>query len=378
MVKTFNIKIKFNSDTDNISLTDTLMLSNRIFNFISTERFKMETCNGIMPLHQRCYKQIKQLYPNCPSQIIIRNEKDVISKYQSIRSNKKILNIPPTKNKLSLQLDKRLFTWKSDTELSITTINKRIRIKIDPYPEFIETWNKSVKKYDVSIFEKNGEFFLSIPFEIEELPLQNNDVIGLDLGLKRIVANSNGEIIKGNNFKANKRKLRCLKRKLQSIAKSKKSKSAKRKLKKIRNKEFNHTKNYIHTITKFILKNTKESVIVLEDLSKIKSKNKGKRFNNRLSQIPFYQFRQFLTYKAPLYGKKVVTVNPHYTSQLDCRGLENGIRRGCKYIALDNKILDADINAANNIRNRYLMQHSSNNLKRLMEGQATINEPIVG
>ena len=73
------------------------------------------------------------------------------------------------------------------------------------------------------------------------------------------------------------------------------------------------------------------------------------------------------------------TVNPRYTSQMDSRGLENGkrVKGTCRYVGVDNKILDADINAANNIRNRYL-QLPSSMCKNLMEGQAIVNEPYAG
>jgi hypothetical protein len=120
----------------------------------------------------------------------------------------------------------------------------------------------------------------------------------------------------------------------------------------------------------------------MEDLSKIKSKNKGKRFNNRLSQLPFFAVRSILTYKAQLYGKKVETVNPAYTSQIDHRGLVGGKRKGCRYYGSDNVILDADVNAAINIANRYvvdknLQKHSISCCKAL-DGQVNVNSPIVG
>ena len=120
----------------------------------------------------------------------------------------------------------------------------------------------------------------------------------------------------------------------------------------------------------------------MEDLSKIKSKNKGKKFNNRLSQLPFFAVRSILTYKAQLYGKKVETVNPAYTSQIDHRGLVGGKRKGCRYYGSDNVVLDADVNAAINIANRYvvdknLQQHSVSCCKAL-DGQVNVNSPIVG
>ena len=94
-------------------------------------------------------------------------------------------------------------------------------------------------------------------------------------------------------------------------------------------------------------------MVVLEDLSKIKSKDRGTRFNNRLSQVPFFEIRRILAYKAPPMGKRVETVDPRNTSRMDSRGLPDGVRRGCGYVGSDGTILDADHNAAINIAARW-------------------------
>ena len=91
----------------------------------------------------------------------------------------------------------------------------------------------------------------------------------------------------------------------------------------------------------------------MEDLSGIKSSGKGKKFNNKQNQVPYFDLRRILTYKAPLQGKIVVTVDPAYTSKNDYRGLERGVRRGCRYYASDGNVYDADWNASINIARRY-------------------------
>jgi IS605 OrfB family transposase len=188
-----------------------------------------------------------------------------------------------------------------------------------------------------------------------------------------LIATSKGDIIKGNDFNTHKRKIRWNKRKLQS--KQNHSHSARKKLHTLRRKEHNFSKNYTHHIVNTLLKKD-ANTIVIEDLSKIKSKNKGKRFNNRLSQVPFYMLKTILTYKAQALGKRVEMVKPYFTSQNDYRGIESGKRRGCRYYASDGIILDADVNAANNI----LLRGSkhSNSCCQALDGQVTINSPIVG
>lgn len=365
----------FEKPEDKVLLSQSLSLANEAFNIVSRERFKMKSCNGSKPLHERTYYKIKKTFPNIPSQYIIKVIKDVITKYEIIRKNRQQIEEPPQKRNLQLQLDKRLFTWKSEKELSITTIEGRIRIKIKTYPLLEETF-KNGKKCDISIFGRDDEFYLSIPFKFEiEQQSKKETALGIDLGESRIVATNNGHIVKGLSFKKRKRQIRHQKDNL----KSKTTNSARRKLKSLKRKERNHTRNYIHCLTKHILVNNNENVIVLEDLTGIKKKNQGKYRNRKSRQIPFFQFRTILTYKAPFFKKRVETVNPHYTSQMDSRGLENGrrVKGTCRYVGVDNRILDADINAANNIRNRYL-QLPSSECKNLMEGQAIVNEPYAG
>ena len=52
-------------------------------------------------------------------------------------------------------------------------------------------------------------------------------------------------------------------------------------------------------------------------------------------------------------GKRVETVSPSYTSQIDCMtGKRDGQRKGCRYYSSSGIVYDADWNAAINIRNR--------------------------
>jgi len=185
-----------------------------------------------------------------------------------------------------------------------------------------------------------------------ELFVENNKLLGVDMGIKRLVSTSDGMFIKSKEYIKQKRKIRYLKRQLQS--KANKSSTAKRHLKKIKRHESNFSKNFIHHVVNEILK-TDANTIVIEDLTKLKNnvKDHGKRFNNRIGQIPFYMMKEIMTYKALAVGKKLVTVNPAYTSKNDYRGLDNGVRKGCRYKTSDGLVFDADVQASINIRNRY-------------------------
>lgn len=179
-------------------------------------------------------------------------------------------------------------------------------------------------------------------------------IVRLDLGMKRFAVSSDGIVFDDKAYKARRRRLRFLK----SNLKAKGTKSAKRKLKRLKRKERGQSKDFMCRMANAIIASSGDAThIVLENLKKIKkntSKNeqgfKKKRHNNAFSQVALAKFREILTYKAALTGKRVVTVSPKWTSQIDSRtGNRDGKRQGCRYYCSDGIVLDADWNAALNI-----------------------------
>jgi IS605 OrfB family transposase len=194
--------------------------------------------------------------------------------------------------------------------------------------------------------------------------------LGVDLGIRRVAALSDGRLLIDRKFNSDKRKLRFIKRKLQSNG----SKSAKRHLKKLRRKERNKNKNQTHLIANFIL-NTKCNIIALECLKGIKTKKHKNQNKNAISQIPLYELRRVIEYKAINMGKHICLVSPTYTSQIDSvTGIREGERRGCRFYAKNGLVYDADINAAINIARRSKHPISQGNL---LDGQGSINNPNV-
>lgn len=353
-MRTYNIKLVFEKEEDKQNLLEIFQLHKNIWNYLSQFVFKKKIELSSKILQQRTYRKCRKTFAKAPSQLVIRATHDVVSTFKSLRSNDFLqeLEEAPVKENLSIRLDKRLYTLKKDS-IKLTTCGKRIICKLQLYDKV----NELIKKYailDPLIFERNNEIFLATTFD-DPMPIFNpSQCLGIDLGLKRIAVTSEGKIISGNDYLRNKRKIRYLKRSLQRTKRlrTKRSDSARKHLRKLQRKERNCSKNYIHHLCNELLK-TDCNVLVLEDLSAIKKEDRGKRFNNRLSQIPFYLTNQILTYKAQALGKRVETVNPYNTSKDDYRGIEKGIRKGCRYYASDKKVLDADLNAAINIGLRW-------------------------
>jgi transposase len=96
-------------------------------------------------------------------------------------------------------------------------------------------------------------------------------------------------------------------------------------------------------------------------------------FTAHIAQVPLFELRRILTYKAENIGKNVILVSPAYTSQIDSfSGIKEGVRRGCRFYAKSGIVYDADLNAARNIGNRSKLPVSYGNI---LDGQATVNSP---
>jgi len=289
------------------------------------------------------------------------------------------LKEPCQQTNLSIRLDKRLYTFLDNNQIKLTTTGKRIICSYQPYDKFEELFSK-YSACDPLVFVRDNQFWLSISFEVPEPTFVENTCIGVDLGERRFAVTSEGLALTDKDFLQQKRALRYLKRVLNSKRKKTNSHSSKRKLHKIRRQERNKNRNMSHHLANKILE-ASSNTIVLEDLSNLKKKNlrknnykKSKSSKNRLSQVPFGMLLSILTYKAPIRGKRIKTVNPAYTSQRDHRGLAGGERKGCRFNASDGVIFDADWNAAINIARKYVQTQEAKGAKH----PVSFNLPLRG
>ena len=368
---TYNIRIHTVCQEESNLLLQTLLEHQKIWNHISQDAFKHKNIDKKI-MYDRNYHRCRKLFPNAPSQVIIRAKDSVYATYKSLKSNKRIdsLKEPCKQTKLSIRLDKRLYTFLDNDQIALSTVHKgkRIVCSYKPYPKFAELFSK-YSVCDPLVFVRNNEFWLSVSFEVPEPTHIDNSYIGVDLGIRRFAVTSEGLALTDKDFLRQKRMLRYHKRVLQSLTKTKNSSSGKKKLKNLKHKEHNKNKNLCHHLANKIL-DTTSNTIVLEDLSSLKKKNlkkdnfsKSKSSKNRLSQVPFGMLLSILSYKAPLPGKRVATVNPAFTSQKDHRGLPGGERKGCRFYASDGIVFDADWNASINIAKKYIQTKEAHGTK---------------
>lgn len=354
------------------SLKSILDMHSIVFNYASPLQF-LEKKNSLVVLHSKVYKNIRKLYPDIPSQIIIKAEQECLSNYKTTKSNKHKLKSPIAKKNLSIRLDKRLYSVDKNNKYSIkiTTICGRKSFNFVVYPKLKQLLDK-YQYCDPLIYENNGKLFISFCFDNKPKDKQKQKLaLGVDIGIRRSVALSDGRIVIDRKFNEKKRKLRYLKDSL----KSKRTKSARKHLIKLKHKEHNCNRNQIHLISNIVLK-TDADTIVLENLKGIKKKKNKYQNKRSISQVPMFELRRIITYKAENMGKTVTLVRPSYTSQTDSvTGKIEGERRGCRFYSKNGLIYDADINASINIAKLSKLPVSQTNY--LTYGQVVVNQPNV-
>ena len=351
---TYNAAIRFSNEEDRKYWSDLLEVSRQAYNecsnILDSNKIKLD----LKEVHKAVYYVLREDFPSIPAQGIIKIYKDCISAFRSINSNGHIEHRIPTKKNRSMRLDKRLYSRLSLSGIALCSAKhgQRAVAEIVKYPKLEELFMK-YQPHDPLIFMRGERFFLSIPFEVPDLPPRNERCIGADLGERRFVVTSDGLMLDDREYNARRRKIRYNKRCLQK----KGTKSAYRHLRKLSHREQNQSTDMCNRIADAIITSTDAGIIVLEDLSKIKKKTaytkdgkKKRDHNRRISQVPFYKLKEILSYKALRAGKRVETVSPFLTSQKDCTtGKKSGTRKNRRFYCKNGTVLDADWNAAINI-----------------------------
>jgi IS605 OrfB family transposase len=162
---------------------------------------------------------------------------------------------------------------------------------------------------------RDGRWYLFATCEVADAPpIETADVLGVDLGIKNIAADSDGRLWAGGHINGLRRRHARLRQRLQK----KGTKAARRLLKMRRRRERRFATDTNHTISKALVREAEGTGrgIALEDLQGIRSRVTVQRSQRRtLHSWSFNQLRQFVAYKAPPAGVPVVYVDPRNTSR---------------------------------------------------------------
>jgi putative transposase len=199
-----------------------------------------------------------------------------------------------------------------------------------------------------------GKWYVS--FLVEDAPKiavpDSEKAVGLDVGI------SNFAVLSDGTFVANQRYLSACEEKL-AIAQSKKDKlphrsperqKAAKKVSHIYERLGNLRNNFAHQLSHQIVNDY--GIICLEDIDIKNLIEKKPYMAKSILDASWNRFRTYITYKAASAGRKVVLVNPAYTSQM-CSGCGTIVKKdlserihNCPKCGL---VIDRDLNAAKNI-----------------------------
>ena len=208
---------------------------------------------------------------------------------------------------------------------------------------------------------KSEKYFLSILIKKDAIKPNketNKNIIGLDLGIKHFIVDSNGNKYENIKVKrSNKNKLKRLHRQLFKKQKgSNNREKARVKLAKFYEKLTNKKNTYLNQISSKIV--NENQIICIEDLN-IKGMMKNHNLAESIQELSLGLFRQQLEYKSKQSGKKLMVIDRFYPSSKTCHV--------CGYVNRNltlkdrswkcpkcGQIHDRDTNAAVNILNEGL------------------------
>lgn len=260
----------------------------------------------------------------------------------------------------------------------LTFSSRKGRIKtIVSFPSWcqkiVSDKNWKLKAGHLNFDKKTSKFSVDLVFSSNSPLLKSDgDVVGLDRGLINLVTTSRGKVYDSKKIRKNQRKHLFLRR----VLSAKGTRSSKRLLKKLSGKEKRFNREQNHIVTKELSRDKTVKTYVLEDLKGIRNKKRGKKLNKLLSSWSFSQFEFFLEYKCEERGIEVDFVDARYTSQKcsSCGLVRKENRVGQKYCcARCGHRENADVNAAKNIRDRWV----SNESRRQDVEQGPVNDPTV-
>jgi putative transposase len=307
MKLTAKVKLQPNQEQHQ-ALLETLETANAACNYISTIAWMNRKFNQY-GIHHLVYHDVKERF-SLTAQVVVRCISKVADSYKIDRKRKRTFQPHG-----AIAYDARILHWYVDKqEVSIWTIQGRLRIPFASGERQLELLKHQRGESDLAYID--GAFYLFATCEVETPePVDVDEFLGVDLGIKNIAADSDGDTYAGNHLNNLRNRHAKLRKKLQS----KGTKSAKRLLKKRSRKESRMANHVNHVISKRIVEKAKDTGrgIALEDLKGIRERVTVRKADRRQHHSwSFYDLRQKIVYKAERVGIPVLLVDPRNTSRL--------------------------------------------------------------
>jgi putative transposase len=315
-------------------------LAERAFEIQSADKLKLQR------LH---YRELRDRF-DLSSQHAVRTISKVCEVYRRDRSK-----LPRFRELGAIAYDQRIYTFKNGLDrVSLLALDGRIVV-----PCAIGAYHRARldgARGQADLVYRKGKLLLFVTVDVPDgSPIDPEGWLGVDLGIRNLAVDSDGEAHSGEQVLASRSRIAKLRAGLQSAG----THSAKRHLRKLRQREQRFHAHTNHVISKMIVRKAKDTGrgIAVEDLSGIRDRvTVRKAQRSTLHSWSFFQLRSFLSYKATLSGVALVAVDPRNTSRTcpECGCIDKANRRsqadfvctGCGFAA------NADHVGARNIASR--------------------------
>ena len=309
------------------------------------------------------FKKIKQKYnwmSESDSQGLCNTYQDLNIAYS--RFFNKVSKFPKFKKKKEKSSYRNCMMQKTIEKL----ISNRNHIRIPKaglvkFREDYDFSNLNVKKIRNLTIErsKTNKYYCSICVDVEIPEYEHTgEVIGVDLGIKDLVIDSNGNKYKNPKYQPKaEKKIKHLQRLYSKKTKgSHNAEKARLKLAIAHEKLCNKRKDNLHKITTKLIK--ENDVICIENLA-VKNMMKNHSLAKSIQDASFGTIAKMLKYKATWHGRQIVEVGRFYPSSKLCHCCGHRM----SYMGLEvrewicpvcNEHHDRDVNAAINIKNEGL------------------------
>lgn len=327
--------------------------------------------NGTKLNKNELFKQIKTKYnwmKNSDSQGLCNTYQDLNNAYSNFFNHK--AKFPKFKKKKDKNSYRNGMMQKTLEKL----IPNKNHIKIPKaglveFREDFDFTKLNIQKIYNIIIErsKTGKYYCSISVDVEISEYDHTgEVIGIDLGIKDLVIDSNGNKHKNPKYQVKaERKIKHLQRLYSKKQKgSKNQEKARIKLAIAYEKLSNKRKDNLHKITTKLIK--ENDVICIENLS-VKNMSKNHKLAKAIQDASFGTLVNLLKYKAKWHNRQIIEIGRFYPSSKICHCC--GHRMSYMGLEIRNWTCpncgehhDRDINAAINIKNEGL---------RILDNQGT-------
>lgn len=254
---------------------------------------------------------------------------------QSLQSSLRNLDIAYTKffkQKIGFPKFKNKSSKQSFTNPQKTKVNfNNSKVYIMKFKEGIKCIfdRKFTGKIKSSTVSKTptGKYFISILVEENidnPIPPKSlkNKTLGIDLGIKNYLTDSNGEVVENPRFFS--KKLKMLRRQQRKLSRKKKGSSNREKQRKVVARVYEKVTNvrndFLHKLTTKLAKNQGYTSIAIEDLDvqSLLSKGKKNKLSCHITDAAWGTFRKFLEYKCQWYGKNLLVIGRFEPSSKLC------------------------------------------------------------